>query len=214
MDVDVGIAEADMEIDLRIQALGSLMRVEPARAVPILKEVALKAWDAEQARRAIFVLVQSNRRDAQTAVAEIARSGPEPVTVAAVRELGFLGTPYSSRLLRDLYGSGSERVKAQVIRSLGEAGAAQPLMEIARAEASRALRENAIVALGRAGARSELQRLYRTLADREAKGAVITALFTAAGEEELARIVREERDASLKQMAASRLELLKLPMNP
>jgi HEAT repeat protein len=188
--------------------------VEPARAVPILKEVALKAWDAEQARRAIFVLVQSNRRDAQIAVAEIARSGPEPVTVAAVRELGFLGTPYSSRLLQDLYGSGSERVKAQVIRSLGQAGAAQPLMEIARAETSRALRENAIVALGRAGARSELQRLYRTLADHEAKGAVITALFTAAGEEELARIAREERDASLKHMAASRLELLKLPMNP
>lgn len=196
------------ETDLRIQALGSLMRVEPARAVPILKEVALNAGDGEQARRAIFVLMQSNRRDAQAAIGEIARTGPESVTVAAVRELGLVRTPYSSRLLRDLYGSGSERVKTHVIHALGQAGESQRLLQIARAEASRPLRETAIVALGRAGARTELDRLYRTFRDRATKETVITALFTAAGEDELRRIAREERDGWLKQIAAARLELL------
>jgi hypothetical protein len=209
MELAEEMAAAAKDLDLRIQALGSLMRVEPERAVPVLKEVALAAPDEEHARRAIFVLAQSSRRDAQQAVAEIARTGPEPVIVAAVRELGFARTPNSTQLLRDLYGSGSERVKLQVIRSLGEAGASMPLLEIVRAEHREPLRDTAISALGRAGARTQLAGLYRTLDGRELKEAIISALFTAGGERELRRIAAAERDPQLKAAALKKLELLK-----
>jgi hypothetical protein len=204
------MAIASSDLDLRIQALGSLMRVEPARAIPVLKEVALAAPDQEHARRAIFVLAQSPRRDAQQAVAEIARTGPEPVTVAAVRELGFAPTPNATRLLRDLYSAkGSERVKQQVLRSLGEIGASIALMEIARGESRRPLRETALVALGRAGGRRQLAALYRALDQRDAKETIISALFTAGGETELRRIAAEERDERLKAAALQKLELFK-----
>ena len=197
------------ELDLQIQALGSLMRVEPSRAVPILKNVALSAGDEDQARRAIFVLVQSNRLDARAAVADIAKQGPEEVTLAAVKELGLVRSPDSARLLRDLYSSGSQPVKVQVLRSLGAARQTQPLMQLARAESERALRETAVSALGQAGARAQLATLYRQQPDLRLP--VITALFTAAGEDELIDIAIGERDARLRAEAVVRLNLLGTP---
>jgi hypothetical protein len=197
------------ELDLQIQALGSLMRIEPSRAVPILKDVALSATDEDQARRAIFVLVQSNRLDARAAVADIAKQGPEEVTLAAVRELGLIRSPDSARLLRDLYSSGSQPVKVQVLRSLGAARQAQPLMQLARTESERGLRETAVSALGQAGARLQLATLYRQQPDLRMP--VITALFTAAGEDELIAIAQTERDPRLRGEAIARLKLLGTP---
>ncbi len=197
------------ELDLQIQALGSLMRVEPARAVPILKNVALSATDEDQARRAIFVLVQSNRLDARAAVADIAKQGPEDITVAAVKELGLIRSPDAARLLSDLYVSGTNPVKVQVLRSLAAAGQTQPVLKLARGESERGLRETAVAALGRAGARAQLATLYRQQPDLRLP--VITALFTAGGEDELIDIAQTERDVRLRDEVVSRLKLLGTP---
>ncbi|HSL23049.1 MAG TPA: HEAT repeat domain-containing protein, partial [Vicinamibacterales bacterium] len=197
------------ELDLQIQALGSLMRVEPARAVPILKQVALAADDEDQARRAIFVLMQSNRRDARSAVAEIARTGPEPVTLAAVKQLGLVRSAEAARLLTELYRSGTAPVKTQVIRALGSARQPLSLMRIARTESERALRESAVAALGQAGARTQLASLYRQRS--ELRLPVIAALFTAGGMAELRQIARTERDATLRAAANAKLRLLSEP---
>ncbi len=197
------------ELDLQIQALGSLMRIEPARAVPILKNVALSTTDEDQARRAIFVLVQSNRLDARAAVADIAKQGPEDITVAAVKELGLIRSPDAARLLSDLYVSGTNSVKVQVLRSLAAAGQAQPVLQLARGESERGLRETAVAALGRAGARAQLATLYRQQPDLRVP--VITALFTAGGEDELIDIAQTERDARLRGEVVSRLKLLGTP---
>ncbi|MGE5815220.1 MAG: hypothetical protein ACM36C_12085 [Acidobacteriota bacterium] len=189
--------------DLQILALGGLMRAEPDRAEPILKQVALKAEGEEQARRAIFVLLQSNRL---AAVADVARQGSENVTLAAVKELGFVRSADSASLLKDLYVSGSEPVKVQVLRSLGRARQAQPLMQLARRESERTLRETAVAALGQAGGRAQLATLYHQQPDL--KLPVISALFTAGAGEELLAIVRSERDARLRAEAVSKLKLL------
>jgi HEAT repeat protein len=201
--------EIAAEVDLRIQALGSLIRVEPARAVSILKEVALKTEDVDQARRAIFVLVQSDRRDARSAVAEIAKNGPEPVTLAAVRELGLVQSPDAARLLADLYAAGTPPVKTQVIRALGTSRQPRPLMRIVRSENEPLLRESAVLALGQAGAREQLAALYRNLPDL--RRSVINALFNAAGDDELIAIAQNERDAKLRDEATARLGLLGTP---
>ena len=189
--------------DLQILALGGLMRAQPDRAEPILKQVALGADREEQARRAIFVLLQGNRL---SAVADVAKQGPEQVTLAAVKELGFVRSADSASLLKDLYASGSEPVKIQVLRSLGRARQAQPLMQLARTESERALRETAVAALGQAGARTQLSVLYRQQPDLRLP--VISALFTAGAEDELQAIARRERDAALRAEAISRLKLL------
>lgn len=200
------LAMLDRERDLQILALGGLMRAEPDRAEPILKQVALATDDEDQARRAIFVLLQSNRL---AAVADVAKRGSEEVTLAAVKELGFMRSADSASLLKDLYASGSEPVKVQVLRSLGRARQALPLMQLARAESERSLREMAVVALGQAGARPQLAMLYRQQPDL--KLPVIAALFTAAGDDELIVIAQRERDATLRAEAISRLKALGTP---
>jgi HEAT repeat protein len=175
----------------------------------MLKEVALSTTDIDRARRAMFVLMQSNRLDARTAVAEIAKGGPEPVTLAAVRELGLASAPDTGRLLADLYVSGTSPVKTQVIRALGAARQPQRLMQIVRTEHERSLRETAVAALGQAGARRQLAMLYRQ--EPDLKLPVITALFTAAGEGELIAIAEAERDPRLRGEAITRLKLFGTP---
>lgn len=76
------------DTDLRIQALGSLMQTDAVRVIPMLREIALSGDDADDARRALFMLAQSHRPEARATVVEMASSGPEPVRVAAVRALG------------------------------------------------------------------------------------------------------------------------------
>jgi hypothetical protein len=203
---DRALAMLERERDLQILALGSLMRAEPDRVEPILKQVALATDDEDQARRAIFVLLQSNRL---AAVADVAKRGSEEVTLAAVKELGFMRSADSASLLKDLYASGSEPVKVQVLRSLGRARQALPLMQLARAESERSLREMAVVALGQAGARMQLAMLYRQQPDL--KLPVIAALFAAAGDDELIAIAQRERDATLRAEAISRLKRLGTP---
>jgi HEAT repeat protein len=142
------------------------------------------------------------------AVADIARNGPEPVTLAAVRELGLVQSPDAARLLTDLYSSGSSPVKTQVIRALGTARQPQPLMRIVRAEHEQALRETVVAALGQAGARPQLAMLYR---QSDLKLPVITALFNAGAEDELIAIAQSERDAGLRDEAIARLKLFGTP---
>ena len=109
------------DTDLRIQAL-----VEPdadrcAEGDPDAARDRARRGDAGEARRALFVLAQSGRADARSTVVEVAKTGPEPVRIAAVRELGRLGGPAVATELLQVYSSGDERVKYQVVTSLGAA---------------------------------------------------------------------------------------------
>jgi hypothetical protein len=198
------------DTDLRIQALSRLMRTDAPRVIPMLREIALDAGDAGEARRALFVLAQSGRPDARSTVVEVASTGPEPVRIAAVRELGRIGGPTVSTELLQIYSSGNERVKYQVVTSLARRDAAPALMRIVESEKNRRLRDVAIVTLGDAGGLSELFTLYST-APQDAKRAIVIGLFNAKAEEELIRIAERERDAAIRDEALSRLRLLGTP---
>lgn len=198
------------DMDLRIQALGSLMRTDAPKVIPMLREIALEAGNAGEARRALFVLAQSGRADARSTVVEVAKIGPESVRIAAVRELGRIGGPAIANDLLQVYSSGNERVKYQVVTSLGRRDAAPALMRIAESEKNRTLRDIAIVTLGQAGGRSQLFTLYSTAA-ADAKRAIVIGLFNAKGEDELIRIAERERDRDIRDEALSRLRLLGTP---
>ncbi len=198
------------DTDLRIQALSSLMRTDAPKVIPMLREIALDAGDAGEARRALFVLAQSGRPDARSTVVEVARTGPEPVRIAAVRELGRIGGPTVYTELLQVYSSGNERVKYQVVTSLARRDAAPALMRIAESEKDRRLRDVAIVTLGDAGGRTQLFTLYST-APQDAKRAVVIGLFNAKAEDELIRIAERERDSAIRDEALSRLRLLGTP---
>jgi hypothetical protein len=195
------------DTSLRIQALGSLMQTDAVRVIPMLKEIALDSPDPNEVRRAIFLLAQSERPEAQSTVVEVAKHGSELVQIAAVRELARFGGPKTSDVLLQVYSSGNPRVKYQVVNSLGERSATTALVRIAETERDRKLRETAIVQLGKAGAREPLARFYAR-ASTELKLAVIDGLLNARAEDELIRIAEQERNEAVRAEVLRRLQML------
>jgi len=198
------------DMDMRIQALASLIRTDAVRVIPMLKEIALESGNTDEARRALFVLAQSGRPEARTTMVEVAKTGPELVRLAAVRELGRLGGAAVATELLQVYSTADERVKYQVVASLGQRDAAPALLRIAQSEKNRRLRDVAIVTLGEAGGRLQLTMLYAK-ADPDAKRAVIDGLFNARAEDELIRIAGQESDPDSREHVRARLRLLDTP---
>jgi hypothetical protein len=201
------------DLDLRIQALGSLMQTDALKVIPMLKEIALTDGNPTEARRALFLLAQSNRADARATVLEVAKTGPEPVRLAAVRELGRLGGPAASNQLLQVYATANPRIKFQIVTSLGQRDDAGALMRIAQSESDRALQKVAITMLGEAGGRAQLTALYARLgADSpDTRRAIIAGLFNAQADEELIRIAEQERDPQIQKEVFSQLRLLGTP---
>jgi hypothetical protein len=198
------------DLDLRIQALGSLMTTDALRVIPMLREIALETENPGQARRVLVLLAQSGRADARSTVVDVARLGAEPVRIAAVRVLGRLsGDGVPNELLR-VYSTANHRVKYEVVTSLGQRDAANALMQIVRTEPDRELRDTAVITLGAAGGLDQLRVLY-TGAAADLKRPIILGLFNAHAEEELIRIAERERDPAIREEALTRLRLLGTP---
>jgi HEAT repeat protein len=196
--------------DLRIQALHRLMRTDADKAIPILKEIAFQTDNPGTARRAVFVLAQSERSDARETVVQVAQSGPTPVRVAAVRELGRFGGLNASGILLTVYPKADLAVKRQVLKSLGERSERTALMTIAQSEMDRDLRTRAILTLGQAGGNQELSLLY-TKFGVEFKRPIIQGLFNARAVDELIRLAERERDQTVRQDVYDQLRLLGTP---
>jgi hypothetical protein len=170
------------DTDLKIEALAGLMDSHSDRVIPLLREIALDDKNPSDARRAVFALARSNRTDARNTVVEVARRGPNPVRIAAIREIGrFPEGTFSSALV-----------------------------SIAKGESDPAVRDTAIVTLGRTGARLQLRSLYAQM-PTASRYAVLTALFNAKDDDELIRIATSERDQRLRTRARQQLRLLGTP---
>jgi hypothetical protein len=198
------------DMDMRIQAMASLIRTDAPKVIPMLREIALESGSVDEARRALFVLAQSGRPEARTTVIEVAKNGPELVRLAAVRELGRLEGPAVATDLLQVYSTADERVKFQVLSALGQRDATVALAGIAQSEPDRRLRNAAIVTLGEAGGRQQLATLYWRSAP-DARRAIIVGLFNARAEDELIRIAERESDRDVQQEVHTRLRLLGTP---
>ncbi|HEX6324676.1 MAG TPA: hypothetical protein VFZ36_13195 [Vicinamibacterales bacterium] len=133
--------------DIRIEALNGLMRRDPERAVPVLREIVVEEIETPQARRALLVLGLSPHQGARETVMHFARTGPDALRVVAVEQMGRWPSPAARRALATVYPSGSDRVKLEVLRSLGEARADRELIRIARDETDQSLRGFAVAQL-------------------------------------------------------------------
>ena len=198
------------DADLRIQALGGLIQTDAPRVIPMLRAIALQSENPGEASRAVFVLAQSGRPEAHSTVLEVAKRGAEPVSVAAVRELGRFGGPKVSDELLQVYVIANPRVKYQVVNSLGERAATNALLQIAQSESDSDLRDTAIVTLGQAGGRAQLRGLYGR-GRLEWKRPIIVGLFNARAEEELIQIAEKETDPAIRREILFRLRLLGTP---
>ena len=59
------------DTDQRIQALGSLLRTDAPRVIPMLKQITLESDDVNEARRAVWVLAQSGAPEARAALLQV-----------------------------------------------------------------------------------------------------------------------------------------------
>lgn len=198
------------DMDQRIQALARLMGTDAVKVIPILKSIALESVDVGEGRRALLVLAQSDRPEARETVIDVAKSGPEPVRLVAVRELGRLRGPTIVEDLMQVYATGNENVRYQVVTSLTQADAAPALYKIAQSEKDRRVRDVAIVRLGDAGGRLELSKLY-VKAPADIKRPIILGLFNAQADEELIQIAEMEKDPVARAEILARLRLLGTP---
>jgi HEAT repeats/Tetratricopeptide repeat len=196
--------------DVRIQALGRLIKTDAQKVIPILRNIALEPDNPGAARRAVFVLAQSRNPDAQSTVVDVAKTGPEPVRVAAIRVLGQFGGPEVSTALLEVYSTGKMPVKRQVVVSLGERADTSSLFRIAQSENDDRLRDAAIVTLGKVGGREQLRLLFAR-ASKETRLAVIRGLFLARDDDGLIRIAGQEKDPELRSEVLNRLRLIGTP---
>ena len=196
--------------DLQVQALGALLKTDGERVVPMLKQIAFESESPGPAIRAVFMLAQSPLPEARATMVKIAESGPEPVRVAAVRDLGRFGGPEAPKELLSLYPTAIDPVKYQIVKVLGERAETLALMQIVESEKDGTLRYSAITGLGQAGGGAQLARMYKS-ASLKGKRPIIIGLFSARADDELIRIAETEQDAALRQEALERLRLLGTP---
>jgi DNA-binding transcriptional ArsR family regulator len=199
------------DMDQRIQALARLMATDAPKVIPILKAIALESTDAKEGRRALIVLAQSDRPDARDTVIDVAKTGPEPIRVQAVRALGRLNGPAIVDDLMQVYAAtANESVKYEVVTSLAQRDAAPALFRIVQSEKDRHVRDAAIVTLGEAGGRKQLTMMYAK-ASADIKRPIIVSLFNAQADEELIRIAEQEKDPAAREEILTRLRLLGTP---
>lgn len=198
------------DTDLRIQAMTSLIRTDAARVLPMLRDIALEVDDPGEAGRAVFALAQSDRPEAREMVIHIAKMGPEPVRVAAVKQLGRFGGPEISGELLGVYTTSGRPVRWQIVRTLGERADKGALLRIAESEKDPALRDRAIIMLGQAGGDQQLATLYPA-SGPQGRSVIIIGLFNARSDTQLIRVAEQERDERLRTEAIAKLRLLGSP---
>jgi HEAT repeat protein len=198
--------------DLRVLALGGLLKLEGEKAVPILGQIAFESEQPGPAIRAVSMLAQSPLPQAREAVVAVAKRAatPEPVRLAAVRDLGRFGGPDASKELLSLYTIVNEPVKLQIVKSLGERAEAGALVRIVETEKDGVLRFSALAGLGEAGGVSQLVKLYRS-ASPQGKRSIVIGLFRARADGELIQIANSETDPQLRTFTLERLRLLGTP---
>jgi HEAT repeat protein len=206
-------AAAEPDADLRVQALGGLMRIDAERAIPLLAEIAFERDKPSTASRAVIILAQSPLPKARATVIQVAKTGPETVQIAAVRALvGFGGRAVSDDLMQ-VYVTANDPVKFQIVKSFGDFGQAAPLMKIIHSEKGGKVRDNALISLGRAGGAEQLAALYNT-EGVDSRRFIIDGLFSARADAQLIRVANIERKGNLqlRNLALERLKLFNTPL--
>jgi hypothetical protein len=197
---------------VRIEALAGLIDDHSERVIPLLKDIALDPNSPDEARRAVFVLAHSDRPEAHSTVLEVARTGAEPVRIAAIRELGHLSdVNVSGELMRVYQANATPRIRRQVVATFGERADNASLVRIVRSEADPTVRNTAIMTLGRIPTAREQLRLLYTQTPADSREAVISALFAAKDDDELIRIASTEKNQVFRARARQQLLLLATP---
>jgi TolA-binding protein len=116
--------EQEVDEDLKLIALNSLLQTDADKAVPMLESFLRGSSSPKLKERALFVLAQVDSPQARATLTAVAKGQANPdLQLRAVRYLGMHRGDENIKLLVDIYKSTSDTdVKRQVIQSLTMAG--------------------------------------------------------------------------------------------
>jgi outer membrane protein assembly factor BamD (BamD/ComL family) len=199
--------EAQADAEIKLLALGGLMRRDPDRAVPMIEALLEGAGSEDVKANALFVLSQSRSARARAVITDVAKSGDNPdLQLKAVRYLGVMGGAENRRVLEEVYRRTSDLgVKRAVIRSLLPARDRARLLSMARSESLPELRGEAIQQLGAVHAAAELSELYRSEPSLDLKRRIIQSLTVSQAADRLFELARDESDEELRRTAVRNL---------
>ena len=189
--------------DIKLMAINSLMNADPERAIPLL-ETLLKSNATPRVKdRAMFVLTQNRSARAQQVLADYAKgSGNPDLQLRAIRYIGMSGAPEAQQQLVGLYSATSDpSVKREILRSLMQSNAKDPIFNVAKSEKDQALREEAIRQLGAMRATDQLAQLYASETVPEVRMTIIRSLMAAGATDKLLDIAKTEKDPQVRAEA-------------
>jgi HEAT repeat protein len=203
-DDDSPRAPTDEEA-LALAALEGLMSQPPERALPIIKRVLAGSQTTLIKRRALFVLSQIDGPEAQEILLQTSRSSDDALRREAIRSIGITGDPKSLAALQDVYRSGNERVKKDVLQAWMIAGQKEQIYQAAIDAKSEKEANRAIRMLGAMGAVDEL----RKLGDRPNAGRGLVEAYAVSGDlASLRKIAAGSGDISIRSEAVQKIGII------
>lgn len=202
--------EQEVDDELKLIAINSLLNSDPERAVPLLEKILASNPSDRLKKKALFVLAQSGSPKAREITEKIARDGSNPeLQKTAIEHLGVFGGPENRALLSEIYASSKDvQVRKRVLQSFMVSGDKQRVLQAAEGEKDPDLRREAVQLLGVMGAREDLWRMYQRESDERVKRQIIDALFVAGDQERMGQLARAEQDPKLRSEAVEKLGLM------
>ncbi len=183
--------------ELKIAAIEALITAPPDRALPLVKKVLAGNNSNDLKERALFILSQINRPEAQEILLEFARESSGEMQEEAIRMIGIGGDPGALSALKSIYESGDSEARNAVLEALMIAGDKKAVFDIALTATGDDY-EDAVDMLGVMNARNELRELR---AQNGASEALINAYAISGDFDELRKMALDSSNPDIQAQA-------------
>jgi HEAT repeat protein len=201
---------AEQDEELKLLALNGLMASDPAKAIPLLRNLLTGNNSDKLKERAMFVLVQNPSPEARKMIGDMARGTSNPdLQLKAIHYMGMMGGQDARADLTSIYSASTdERVKRAILKSLMISGSRAQLATVAKTESNPELRHEAIRQLAITGGKEELWQLFQQESSNDNKKAILQSMFLSGDSTRLADAARSLKDRDLKMSAIKSLGLM------
>lgn len=182
---------------LKIAAMEALISAPPERSLPIVAKVLKGDGSDDLKERALFILSQIDRPEAQALLVETARTGSDSLRHEAIRMMGISG---ETALLSELYAGGDLETKEAVLEAWLIAGDEDAVYRVAESAQDPDEFEAAVETLGAMGATEQL----RALRGRADMSESLIEAYAVAGDTESLRELAADASNPERQAQAIR----------
>jgi HEAT repeat protein len=184
--------------ELQMAAMEALIAAPDDRALPLASKVLNGNYSDELKERALFVLSQIDRKEAQDALLTAARSDSGELRFEAVRMIGIGGDAESLAALRSIYAGGDKELRKAVLEAYLIADDPQAVYEIAVNAETEDEFGHALDILGAMDAREQL----RALRDRAGNNEEWINALAVSGDVETLRDIASDTSDPVRQARA------------